>query len=129
MKPVVLAVDDVSSVLRTIQYALQDNYKIYLLTKSKNALDFLQSKKPDIILLDYLMPEINGFTLIPMIRALPDHKETPIIIITSEGTSEHINEAMSLGASDFVTKPFNQSELNDKVAKHIKYAKEHHYEN
>jgi len=123
-KPSVLIVDDVSSMLRAMQYALHDRYKVYILSKSEDAIDFLRTKKPDLILLDYLMPVINGFDLIPIIRALPDHKDTPIIIITTEGTIDHVNEAMGLGASDFIVKPFKPKELNDKVSKHIRISKE-----
>jgi len=123
-KPSVLAVDDVSSMLRAIQYALRDRYRVFLLSKSEDVMDFLRNKKPDIILLDYLMPVLNGFDLIPMIRASAAHKDTPIIIITTEGTMEHVNEAMKIGASDFIVKPFKPKELNDKVAKHIRVANE-----
>jgi len=123
-KPSVLIVDDVSSMLRAMQYALQDRYKVFILSKSEDVMDFLRSKRPALILLDYLMPVLNGFDLIPMIRALPDHKNTPIIIITTEGTIEHVNEAMTLGASDFIVKPFKPKELNDKVGKHIRIAAE-----
>jgi two-component system chemotaxis response regulator CheY len=70
------------------------------------------------------MPVLNGFDLIPMIRALPDHKDTPIIIITTEGTKDHVNEALTIGASDFIVKPFKPKELNDKVSKHIRIARE-----
>ena len=82
-------------------------------------MDFLRNKKPDLIILDYLMPEINGFDLITLIRGLPDHKKTPIIMITSEGTVSHVSKAMTLGASDFIVKPFKPQELYDKVTKHI----------
>jgi len=123
-RPSVLAVDDVVSMLRAIQYALHDSYKVYVLSKSEDVLDFLKTKKPDLILLDYVMPVLNGFDLISIIRTLPDHKHTPIIIITTEGTQEHVNEAISLGASDFIVKPFKSKELNDKVSKHIRIANE-----
>jgi len=123
-RPSVLIVDDVSSMLRAMQYALNDKYNVYVLSKSEDAIDFLRTKKPDLILLDYVMPIINGFDLIPIIRDLPGHKETPIIIITTEGTQEHVNKAMSIGAADFIVKPFKPKELNDKVAKHIRIAKE-----
>jgi len=123
-KPGVLIVDDVSSMLRAMQYALHDRYKVYALSKSEDVMDFLRSKQPDLILLDYVMPVLNGFDLIPMIRALPEHKDTPIIIITTEGTHDHVNEAMTLGASDFIVKPFKPKELNDKVSKHIRIANE-----
>jgi len=120
----VLIVDDVSSMLRAMQYALNDRYKVYILSKSEDAIDFLRTKTPDLILLDYVMPIINGFDLIPIIREIPEHKDTPIIIITTEGTQDHVNKAMSIGASDFIVKPFKPKELNDKVAKHIRIAKE-----
>jgi len=123
-RPSVLIVDDVSSMLRAMQYALNDKYNVYVLSKSEDAIDFLRTKKPDLILLDYVMPIINGFDLIPIIRDLPGHKETPIIIITTEGTQDHVNKAMSIGAADFIVKPFKPKELNDKVAKHIRIAKE-----
>jgi len=123
-KPCILVVDDVTSMLRAIQYALHDRFKVYILSRSEDVLDFLRTKRPDLILLDYLMPVLNGFDLIPMIRALTDYKETPIIIITTEGTQNHVNEAMTLGASDFIVKPFKPKELNDKVLKHLRIAKE-----
>jgi len=123
-KPAVLVVDDVSSMLRAMQYALQDRYKVFILSKSEDVMDFLRTKKPELIVLDYLMPVMNGFDLIPMIRTLPEHKETPIIIITTEGTHDHVNEAMTIGASDFIVKPFKPKELNDKVARHIRISRE-----
>jgi len=123
-KSSILVVDDVSSMLRAIQYALHDRYKVYVLSKSEDVIDFLRTKKPELILLDYVMPVINGFELIPMIKALPDHKDTPIIILTTEGTQNCVNEAMGLGASDFMVKPFKPKELNDKVIKHIRIANE-----
>ena len=123
-KQSVLVVDDVSSMLRAMQYALNDRYKVYILSKSEDVMDFLKNKTPDLILLYYVIPILNGFDLIPLIRKLPEHKDTPIIIITTEGTQEHVNEAMNLGASDFIVKPFKPHELNNKVAKHIRIARE-----
>ena len=123
-KPVVLAVDDVISMLRAIQYALHDRYKVYTLSKSSDVLDFLKTNKPDIILLDYMMPVLGGFDLIRIIKTLPEHKDTPIIMITTEGTHDHVNQAISLGASDFIVKPFKPKELSDKVTRQLRVAKE-----
>jgi len=123
-KPSILVVDDVVSMLRAIQYAISDRYKVYVLSKSEDVLDFLKTKKPDLILLDYVMPVLNGFDLISIIKSINDHKDTPIIILTTEGTQDHVNEAMKLGASDFIVKPFKPKELNDKIAKHIRIARE-----
>jgi len=121
--PSVLVVDDMSSMLRTIHHALHDRYNVFLLSKSDIVLDFLQNNKPDIILMDYLMPGLNGFELIPKIRALPEYKDIPIIIITTEGTVKNVSDAISRGASDFIVKPFDMNELNFKVEKHIRLSK------
>jgi len=120
----ILVVDDISSMLRTIHHALHDKYEIFLLSKSEVVIDFLHNNKPELILLDYLMPVLNGFDLIPQIRALPDYEKVPIIIVTTEGTFKNVNEAMALGASDFIVKPFDPKELNFKVERHIRLTKD-----
>jgi len=119
-RPRILAIDDVASVLRTIKSALHPGYKVHTISRPEVVIDFLKLKKPDLILLDYLMPVYNGFELIPMIRELPGYDDTPIIMLTSEGTITHVKEAVSLGANDFIVKPFKDSELKEKVEKHIK---------
>jgi len=119
-RPRILAVDDVVSILKTIKAALHGNYIVHTISRPETVIDFLELRKPDLILMDYLMPVYNGFELIPMIRELPDFKDTPIIMLTSEGTINNIREAVSLGACDFIVKPFKDEELNEKVAKYVK---------
>ena len=123
-KPSVLVVDDVPSTLKAIEFAINASYKVYTLSNPESVMDFLKEKKPNLILLDYLMPVLNGFDLIVMIKALPEYKDIPIIMLTSEGTLPQLNEAISLGASDFIVKPFKTSELNEKIDKHIKKSME-----
>ncbi|MCL2242901.1 MAG: response regulator [Treponema sp.] len=119
-KPSVLVVDDVPSTLKAIELAINTNYEVYTLSKPECVIDFLKERKPDLILLDYLMPVLNGFDLILMIKAISDFKNIPIIMLTSEGTLPQLNEAISLGAADFIVKPFKTIELNEKIDKHIK---------
>ena len=119
-RPHILAVDDVVSILKTIKAALREKYIVHTISKPESVLHFLKLRKPDLILLDYLMPVYNGFELIHMIRELPEYEDIPIIMLTSEGKMTHIREAVALGACDFIVKPFKESELNEKVAKHIK---------
>ena len=122
--PSVLVVDDFTSMLRTINYALHERYNVSLLSKSEVVMDFLNNNKIDLILLDYIMPGLSGFDLLPKIRALSDYKFTPIIIITTEGTLKNVNDAIALGASDFIVKPFDPKELNYKVDRQIRLANE-----
>jgi len=118
--PSVLVVDDMTSMLRTIHHALHEKYNVFLISKSDIVIDFLQNNKPDVIMLDYLMPGLTGFDLVPKIRELPDYKITPIIIVSTEGTFKNVNDAIALGATDFIVKPFDPKELNYKIEKLLK---------
>ena len=114
----VLAVDDSPVMLNTITSILNENYKVYGMAKPLLVEKFLSQITPDLFLLDYEMPELNGFELIPIIRNFEEHKDTPIIFLTSMGTTEFVSSAASLGACDFIVKPFQPDNLSGKVAKH-----------
>jgi PleD family two-component response regulator len=115
----ILAVDDAPVVLKTILSVLGEIYKVHIMPDPLRVEKFLQQITPDLIILDYQMPGLNGFELIPIIRKFDEHKHTPIIFLTSEGTGEHVAEAHNLGACDFMVKPFQGNQLIEKVAKHI----------
>jgi len=100
-KPLILAVDDVPSMLRAIHYALKEKYKVFTLSNPKEVKDFLRKKTPELFLLDYNMPELNGFELVAIIREFPEHQETPIIFLTSDGTIDNLSVAVHLGACDY----------------------------
>jgi len=115
----ILAVDDAPVILKTISSVLSDDYKIYGMTDSTKLENFLRQITPELFLLDYKMPVLSGFDLIPIIRSFDEHKNTPIIFLTSMGTTEHVSAALALGACDFIIKPFQGNILREKVAKHI----------
>ena len=121
--PVILAIDDAPDILKMVSLILQDIYKVYTLSEPGKLKDLLGSITPNLFLLDYRMPEISGFDLIPVIRGFPQHKNTPIIFLTSEKTTDCFTEALRLGACDFVLKPIKVEVLREKVAKHIIHLK------
>jgi PleD family two-component response regulator len=118
-KLLVLTVDDSPAILEAVSAVLSNEYQVFKLPKPTMLEDVLKQVNPSLFLLDYQMPERNGFELIPIIRSLEAHKHTPIIFLTSEGTMDHIKTAIGLGACDFIVKPFNPEQLREKVAKHI----------
>jgi len=118
-KLVILAVDDSPAILHSVSAVLSGDYKVYTLTKPMELEKVLQKLTPDLFLLDYRMPEINGFELVPIIRGFEEHKDTPIIFLTSERTIDNVTAAIALGASDFAAKPFEPDILREKIAKHI----------
>jgi len=115
-KPVVLAVDDSPSILETIGNILNKDYTVYTLKHPELIKEVLKKIAPDLFLLDYQMPQMTGFDLVPIIRKKPIHKETPIVFLTSEGTADNMTEAVSLGASGFLVKPIDEVLLLEKVA-------------
>jgi len=118
-KPVVIAVDDSPVILKSVASALGREYKTYTLLKPAMLEKTLSHIKPDLFLLDYNMPELNGFELIPIIRSFAEHKATPIMFLTSEGLNGNLPGAVLYGACDFITKPVQPEILRSKIARHI----------
>ena len=115
----ILAVDDAPVILKTIVSVLNDEYKVYTLANPAHLENFLQQITPELFLLDYKMPSLSGFDLIPVIRNFKEHKDTPIIFLTSLGTTDYVSAALALGACDYIVKPINGKILREKTAKHI----------
>jgi len=118
-KPVIISVDDSPVILNMVSSVLSGEYKVFTLSKPSELERILGKIQPDLFLLDYKMPESTGFDLIPVIRGFKEHKSTPIIFLTSEGTIDNLTAAVALGASDFIVKPFNPDVLREKISKHI----------
>jgi DNA-binding response OmpR family regulator len=119
-KPVILAVDDSPDVLKSIHTVLSDIYKVYTLPRPEKLREFLHKTTPDLFLLDFKMPVLSGLDLFPIIRDFPEHKATPIIFLTSDRSVDGVSVAITLGACDYIAKPFEAKLLREKIAKHIK---------
>ena len=118
-KPIILAVDDSPYILKTVSSVLSGDYKVFTLAKPTMLEKMLSQITPDLFLLDYQMPELTGFELVPIIRGFEEHKDTPIIFLTSLGTVDNVSGSILLGACDFVVKPVRHDVLREKIAKHI----------
>lgn len=118
-KPMILAVDDSPVILQSVWAILGSEYKVLTLTNPLETEKILQKQTPDLILLDYQMPELNGFELIPIIRSFDEHKDTPIVFLTSDRTLDNVTAALALGAKDYIVKPFKPETLREKVGKYI----------
>jgi len=119
-RPIVLAVDDCLSTLKSINTLLCKEYKVCTLPKPEHLKELLKTLTPDLFLLDCNMPVLSGFDLIPIIRKIPEHHDTPIIFLTSEGTMDNIYVALENGACDFLVKPVDEDILRSKLSTHLK---------
>jgi PleD family two-component response regulator len=115
----ILAVDDMLFMLNTVSQILSSEYQVYELTDPTMLETVLQFITPELFLLDYDMPQRNGFDLVPIIRSYPEHKDTPIVFLTATGTNASVVTALKLGACDYLVKPIQAKLLRHKVAAHI----------
>ncbi len=122
-KLTLLAIDDLPDVLGTLKAMLKKYYNVFGAIDPDSAFEFLESCKPDLILLDIEMPEMDGFTLLEKIRKMPEHKDTPVIFLTGSPTAEYIKKALGMGVRDFIKKPVDVETLNYKIYSLILQAK------
>lgn len=106
MQKHILVVDDNTTNLKLAENTLKQHYRVTLLVSGEQALKFLSKNKPDLILLDILMPGMDGFETIQHIKANPYTKDIPVIFLTAKTESISEVNALSLGAADFIAKPF-----------------------
>jgi DNA-binding response OmpR family regulator len=106
-------VDDEPYIGRIIQLKLETSpYDVDVCEDGATALERLRTDDPvDLILLDIMMPHMNGFEVLARLREIPHRTATPVIMLTGTGQSTDRDQAASLGANDFLTKPFSPKKL------------------
>lgn len=109
----IMMVDDEPINMEVLQLHLEsEGYDNFISTSdSKTAVELTRSSKPDIVLLDLMMPDVSGFDILQALRADLELKHTPVIVLTSSDDSETKLQALRLGANDFLSKPVDSSEL------------------
>ncbi len=120
-RPLVMIVDDVPDNIQVAARFLQeDGYSIAFATSGAQALQALVKLRPQLILLDIDMPEMNGFQVIEKLAANPDTAAIPVIFLTAMHDDSSLQSGFQLGAVDFITKPFRSVELCSRVRTHIR---------
>ncbi len=112
----ILIVDDEPKSLYTMEMLLsQEPYEIYFAGNGKSALKQVETKAPDVLLLDVMMPDITGYEVCRRLRADARWQQLPIVLVTALDRKEDIVEGLDAGADEFLTKPINGSELRARV--------------
>lgn len=116
----ILVVDDSPKNLQVLGNFLQnENYSTEFALDGQSALGWIERKNFDLILLDIMMPGMNGYEICSILKKDPETAEIPVIYLTSKEDTDSIIRAFETGAADFITKPFNRKELLARVATHI----------
>ena len=116
----ILAVDDVNRNLQVIGEILDDTgYDTTFATSGQQALERIKTVQPDLILLDLMMPNMNGLQVCEQLKANSQYQEIPIIFLTASNETDHLIQAFAGGAVDYITKPFKVPELLARVKLHL----------
>ena len=110
--PRILAVDDEPNIVRLIQVNLERHgYQVETANNGVQALEKIRANRPDLVVSDVMMPEMDGFELLSTIKRDPALEDLPIIMLTAKTQDKNVMEGYSRGADMYLTKPFNPAEL------------------
>jgi len=125
-RSLILIVDDVKENLKVLGTILRGKgYKILAANDGHKALETIEKILPDLILLDIMMPNLNGIEVCKQLKASPRTKDIPVIFLTAKTDSADVVKGLEAGALDYISKPFNHSELLARVNTHLELKKAH----
>jgi len=111
----IMMVDDDPSVLKMGKVMLKDNYEVFPLPSAEKLFEALEKVEPDLILLDIMMPEIDGIETLKRLKADDRYDHIPVIFVTSIDDDKSVFEHLKLGAYSNISKPFSAADLNTRV--------------
>ncbi len=115
----VLLVDDSGVILRNMKALIEDSYEVVMAVSGKTAMAALERGKPDLILLDYEMPEMNGVETLKAIREIDDYKDIPIVFLTGADTPDVVEMLTDTGCEGYILKPTNKPTILETIGRII----------
>lgn len=120
MLPFVLVVDDEPTNLSLFERILEDKYRVFCVQSGSDALDVLQQVTFDLVLLDIMMPDIDGIKVLQHIRSNPKTADLPVILVSALHDAQNISNGLDLGANDYITKPVDIDVMQARVQTQIR---------
>ncbi|WP_339623846.1 response regulator [uncultured Winogradskyella sp.] len=120
MKKIII-VDDEPNIVMTLEYTFKKhNFEVYIARDGSEALEILKSVIPDVIMLDVMMPKVDGYQTLKLIKENKQLKHTKVVFLTAKNKASDIEKGLKLGADKYLTKPFSVkkivSEINALIA-------------
>ena len=114
-KKKILIVDDEPSVRRVLSKTLSKNYIVLEAEDGEEAVNMARNEKPDLVLMDLMMPKMDGYTSCHVIKTDPVTKVIPVVMLTAVGYELNVKLAQKIGVDGYITKPFRSQDLLDSV--------------
>jgi DNA-binding response OmpR family regulator len=115
-----LVADDEPHLLRLVKFRLErEGYRVLTATDGDTALQVARDERPDLCVLDVMMPKRSGFDVLRELRADAQCKDMKVIMLTARAQDRDVDAGFSLGADDYITKPFSPQELRVRITAHL----------
>ena len=112
----ILVVDDEVYILHIIDFSLgAEGYEVITAADGEEAIDRARVEKPDLVVLDIMMPKVDGFEACRRLKADPETSQIPVILLTAKGREVDRQMGMEVGADDYIVKPFSPTKLIEKI--------------
>ncbi|MDX9786450.1 MAG: response regulator [Desulfobacterales bacterium] len=116
MPETILIVEDEENIVVPLDFLLRrQGYEVLVACNGEDAIDQIAKKKPDLLLLDIMLPGMDGYEVCEKIRLKPEWKDIKIVFLTAKGREVDIAKGMVLGADEYIVKPFSNVEIIEKV--------------
>ena len=115
----ILLVDDNHYVLNSLERILEGSYDVRIATDGESAIKKATAEKPALIILDIILPGINGFEVCRKLKEDSETRDIPVIMLTALGREKDLSQGLEKGASCFITKPFNPQDLLAEIEKNL----------
>ncbi len=116
MKRKILIVDDEPNIVMTLEYTFKkQDFEVYIARNGSEALHILESKVPDVVLLDIMMPDVDGYQTLKYIKNQESLKHTKVVFLTAKNKASDIEKGLKLGADKYLTKPFSVKKIVSEI--------------
>ena len=117
----ILVVDDEVDLLKTIQFSLEvEGYTVLVSCNGEDALNLARRENPDLILLDIMLPKLDGYKVCRLLKFDEKYKHIPILMLTAKTQEKDKVLGIETGADEYITKPFDMDELMEKIKEYLK---------
>jgi DNA-binding response OmpR family regulator len=116
MKKKILIVDDEPNIVMSLEYAFKkQNFDVYIARDGSEVLGILKEEIPDVILLDIMMPNVDGYQTLKKIKSKKAFKDTKIVFLTAKNKASDVEKGLKLGANKYLTKPFSVKKIVSEI--------------
>ncbi|PTX63612.1 response regulator receiver domain-containing protein [Kordia periserrulae] len=116
MKKKILIVDDEPNIVMSLEYAFKkQHFEVFIARDGSEALEILQHQIPDVVLLDIMMPNVDGYQTLTKIRDNDSLQHTKVVFLTAKNKASDIEKGLQLGADKYVTKPFSVKKIISEI--------------